>query len=80
MKIELGRTYKDKITGFTGVATGIVSYITGCDQVLLTPKAKGGEHKSGQWADVNRLSVTKAKKIVIETSKDKGAMDAPPTY
>ncbi len=28
--IELGRTYKDRITGFKGVATGFVEYLTGC--------------------------------------------------
>lgn len=34
---ELGRKYKDKITGFEGVATGYVRYLTGCNQVLLAP-------------------------------------------
>lgn len=34
-KFELGATLKDKITGFEGIATGVASYITGCDQYVI---------------------------------------------
>lgn len=37
--IQLGHSYRDKITGFAGVATGYVRYITGCNQALIAPKA-----------------------------------------
>ena len=30
-KMKLGATYRDEITGFEGIATGVVKYITGCD-------------------------------------------------
>ena len=39
---NLGRTATDKITGFSGIATGFVVYITGCNQYLINPKAKKG--------------------------------------
>lgn len=46
-----------KITGFNGIATGYVVYITGCNQVLVAPPAKDGEHREGHWVDVARLDV-----------------------
>lgn len=33
--IELGKTYTDEHTGFKGVATARVEYLTGCVQILL---------------------------------------------
>jgi len=35
--IVLGSTYRDKITGFQGVAIAHVRYMTGCDQIGLHP-------------------------------------------
>jgi hypothetical protein len=53
---ELGKKYKDKITGFKGVCTGKCQYISGCDQALLVPKvAKDGTKREAQWFDVQRL-------------------------
>lgn len=40
--ITLGETYTDKLTGFTGVATARVVYLTGCVQVML----EGPVHES----------------------------------
>lgn len=56
--IELGKTYKDKITGFQGVATGYVQYISGCNQALLSPKVgSDGALREAQWFDQQRLMV-----------------------
>ncbi|MGM4911474.1 hypothetical protein [Rhizobium sp. 768_B6_N1_8] len=52
---QLGATYEDRITGFRGVATGYVQYITGCNQVLLAPRSTG-EMKS-EWIDEQRLEL-----------------------
>ena len=38
MDFKLGIKAKDSITGFQGVITGKVSYLTGCDQYLLAPE------------------------------------------
>ena len=78
--IELGKTAKDIVTGFEGIVTGRVEYLTGCNQYLVTPKIKDGASKSDAlWFDENRLTVTKAAKIVIPSleSKQKGG---PSTY
>ena len=43
--IILGATYRDVITGFSGVATGYVKYLTGCNQVLIQPEARDGDEQ-----------------------------------
>lgn len=54
----LGKTVKDKVTGFTGVATGYVQYLTGCNQVLVAPKVKeDGSLPDSAWFDEQRLEV-----------------------
>ena len=53
--IVLGMRYRDVITGFSGIAIGVVNYITGCNQVLLSPSAKDGAWVESQWMDVSRL-------------------------
>lgn len=82
-KLTLGVTVNDRITGFKGTVTGLVSYVTGCDQALVTPRCKDGEENKlpeGTWLDVNRLEVDPAVAPVVmdAASKDVGACQAPP--
>lgn len=71
--IELGNSYKDKITGFQGVATGHVRYLTGCNQVLLAPPCdKQGQLRESQWFDEQRLDPIKAKRIVLDNAATPG--------
>ncbi len=52
----LGFVYRDQITGFTGIATGLTTYISGCNQVLLQPPVKkNGEMNEAMWFDQQRL-------------------------
>lgn len=53
--LKLGQKARDKVTGFEGIVTGHCSYLTGCDQLLISPPAKDGDFKDGRWIDVNRL-------------------------
>lgn len=54
--IKLGGKYKDKITGFEGVATGYVQYLSDCNQVLLAPRVgEDGGFFESQWFDIQRL-------------------------
>lgn len=71
--VELGKTYRDRITGFIGVCTGEAKYISGCDQVLLAPKtAKDGSHRDGCWFDIQRLDEVKVKQIHLDNGKTDG--------
>ena len=75
--IKLGATYADKITGFKGVATGYVKYLTGCNQVLLVPKCdEKGAKVSAEWFDVQRVAKTNDAVVKLDNSKTPG-FDAP---
>ena len=75
----LGCTVKDSITGFIGVVTGAASYLTGCDQVSVTPSTtEVGKYPEGVWLDVNRAKVlSEIPPMTIDTTTDKGAMSSP---
>ena len=74
----LGCTYKDRVTGFSGVCTGICFYLTGCNQVLLTPKAKeGGDYVESRWLDIQRLEYVDEPKITLDNSVSPGFGETP---
>ena len=80
MELKLGVTVTDKITGFKGLVTGLVSYITGCDQALVTPKGeKPHEYPTGQWIDVQRLDFNPEEQpLTLDNSQSNGPDIAPP--
>jgi len=82
MKIELGTTGKDIITGFKGVITGHVKYLTGCDQILLVPRVdEKGARIDSHWFDINRIEAVEGeKKVVIDTTDESGPGELPPDY
>ena len=79
---ELGFTYVDRITGFTGVATGYVRYITGCNQVYLTPKVDAdGKQREGAWLDEQRLVCQPSVgQVVLDNGTTPGFGPAAPAY
>jgi hypothetical protein len=77
--IEMGRKYRDKITGFEGVATGYVEYITGCNQVLLAPRVKEDGNKVGsEWYDEQRLELVGEEIIKLDNGINPGCDMAAP--
>lgn len=78
--IDLGVTVKDKVTGFSGVVTGVVYYITGCNQALVVPKVgKDGSQREAQWFDWQRLDIDrKAKRVVLDNGATPGFDKAAP--
>ena len=72
-QIELGRTYRDRIPGFQGVATGPTRYLTDCSQVLLAPPVgENGEYKEPHWYDQQRLESVDAPMISRDNSLTPG--------
>jgi hypothetical protein len=70
---KLGLTGKDKITGFVGIITGHCEYISGCDQLLLTPRMSNDKLEDGRWYDDQRIDIMKGqKKIVLDNDKTPG--------
>lgn len=76
---QLGATYEDRITGFRGVATGYVQYITGCNQLLLAPRSADGTMKESQWVDEQRLGLDQSYPVITLNNGDTPGFDkAPP--
>jgi hypothetical protein len=77
----LGRKVKDRITGFNGVVTGYVKYLTGCNQCLvIPPMGKENKKPDGEWFDEQRLEVLKGLALVLDNSKANGFDKAAPKY
>lgn len=80
MNDRLGRTYKDTITGFEGVATGHCEYLTGCNQTLLAPPSTdAGKLADSHWFDDQRLVVDPNKpRVVLNNGQTPGCDKAAP--
>lgn len=80
----LGYKVKDLISGFEGTAVGHVVYLSGCNQVLVTPPYNKKELKwpDACWIDEQRIQVVGGKtkkRVVLDNSKTSGHDVAPPT-
>lgn len=56
--IELGDTYRDKVTGFEGKVGGRSDFITGCAQALLSALVHG--KIESVWIDYPRLEFVRS--------------------
>lgn len=70
----LGLTLRDRVTGFVGVATGFVTYLSGCNQFLLTPPVTAdGAYRDAQWFDQQRLMLLPAEpRIALDNGPTPG--------
>ena len=81
MRDELGRTYKDRITGFEGVVTGRVEYISGCNQLLLSAKVGKDSTTKTMWVDEQRVElVSDVQQIVLDNEKTSGHDESAPVW
>ena len=72
-KVVNGAKVTCKITGFTGIVTGIVTYITGCSQCLVQPRMKeDGSIPDSMWIDIQRLDVVSDDIIKLDNSVTPG--------
>jgi hypothetical protein len=76
--IKLGQKVKDKVTGFTGIATSKVEYLNGCVQFCVKPEmVKPGEMPEGVYLDDMQLEVI-GDGVAIPTEPDGGPMPDTP--
>jgi len=75
--VELGGEYRDKITGYQGVCTGYVRYLTGCNQALIAAPVINGSIGS-EWIDEQRLERVGTSAITLDNSKGAGFDKAAP--
>lgn len=78
MGMELGDRVKDRLTGFTGVVTAKVQYISGCDQMLVLPEADNANKlNSSEWFDVERLEKVEHSVVKVKLIGQHGGRDLP---
>lgn len=73
----LGKSGKDVVTGFAGTIVGVVSYLTGCNQLLLQPQVKDGDYKDGKWFDDGRIEIGEQKIDPDNIKSTKNGCDIP---
>jgi hypothetical protein len=62
--VKLGDKVKHMITGFEGIAIGITSYLSGCDQVGIRPQGlHEGKPVNVYWFDVTLVEVIEPDKV-----------------
>ena len=75
----LGKTVVDKITGFSGIVTGYVTYISGCNQCLIAPPVdKDGKTRDGLWLDEQRLIANESIPAVVLANENHAGFDMEP--
>ena len=69
------------ITGFNGVITGSVHYLTGCNQYLVTAKAKDNfTQPISEWYDEGRLKLLQSELVTPnEVKGEKNGCDKLPS-
>lgn len=78
--IELGQEAKDKITGFEGIIVARISYLFGCDQYGIAPKAQNGKCEDTNYFDEGRIEIIGRGILPEEVQVEKGGgvnRDAP---
>lgn len=79
MHPTFGCEFEDRITGFKGICTGRAEYISGCTQLLITPKLKEpGESTKAEWFDEQRLKQVGGKRITLDNGSTPGHDRAAP--
>lgn len=67
--MKLGQKAIDVVTGFEGIIVGLVQYLTGCNQVLLSPPVKDNKSEPGYWFDETRIKVIDSNVIQLPGNK-----------
>ena len=74
MKVKLGKTYKDSISGFEGIAIARAVYLYGCERVLLAPTSlkPDGDFLPDCWFDEAQLVSARSKMKAAKRGKRNG--------
>jgi hypothetical protein len=71
--IKLGKKYRDRVTGFAGVATGTTKWLTGCDTVILQPPVGAdGKYMDNAQFDITRVDLVDEPKVKLHPGRSGG--------
>lgn len=69
MKIELGKTYRDVVSGFEGIATHRTEFLYACERVCLQAQAKDGDIKESVFDAPQLVLLPRKKTVKVEPEK-----------
>lgn len=76
--INLGAMYRDRVTGFTGIAMSRTEYLNGCQRVCLQSRElKDGKPMDGQIFDTEDLELIDSG-VTQSGNQTSGPGDVPP--
>lgn len=76
--VNLGDEVKDTISGFRGIATGRLIFLTGCIRILVEAKnQKVGEKPTEWWVDEQRCKIIKRASYNLPTEEIRKAPAGP---
>jgi hypothetical protein len=78
--LMLGQIVKDQVSGFSGVITARVQYITGCNQYLVRPQGLDdkGKIQEGHYFDEDTLIILPKKSLRLKIHNPGGPQETPP--
>ena len=69
----LGHEVKDRVTGFTGVATSVCFDLYGCIQVIINPGVQtDGKLGESSWFDIRRVVIVNKTPIMDQPDFSQG--------
>jgi len=72
-KFELGKQARDKVSGFTGIITARVNFLTGCDRYCLKPKIMAdGRSIESEYVDEGRIVIIDDGLTAEDVKADRG--------
>lgn len=77
MMTMLGKQVRDRITGFTGVATARSEYLNGCVRILVEAKEAADGKLPSDWFDEQRIEYVEAGDGVLASAAKAGG---PPSH
>lgn len=74
---QLGDRVREIVSGYTGVVTGCVRYLWGCEQVLVARADEKGKPES-DWFDVGRIEILERAALAPVANVSARGADTPP--
>jgi hypothetical protein len=83
-RVTLGNTYRDRITGFLGIAVSRTEFLYGCVRVCLEKGDEKGEKAITEYFDEQRLDagggVVKSQPMLVSEARTGGPGDVPTAW
>jgi len=71
-KLEMGKKYRDPVSGFEGICSATYTYITGCVRYELVGKSKDGAEAPSMVFDEGQIELVPEEGVEPQPQKETG--------